>query len=189
MPLDSFIVFAASYDTLAAAEADYRAVHDSYLRSGLLGTYDATVITKDDAGQVRIVIQQEQPTRHGAWRGLGIGLVGSALDEGHSGLVVVAASDLDDLVEHVTKRASRLDLQEAVAESQAAVREAESEAEAAERAAEQYSTFGSRPATRDDLASQLDDLSRLRDKGALSQAEFEAAKSRLLRLSDGAGPG
>jgi multidrug resistance efflux pump len=71
-------------------------------------------------------------------------------------------------------------LQEAVAESEAAVREAEREVEAAERAAEQYSAFGSRPASRNDLASQLDDLARLRDKGALSQAEFEAAKSRLI---------
>jgi putative oligomerization/nucleic acid binding protein len=188
LPLDTFIVFAASYDTLAAAEADYRAVHDSYLTSGLLGTYDATVITKDDAGEVRIVIQHEQPAHRDAWRRLGIGLVGGALDKGHSGLVVVAASDLDDLVEHVTKRASRLNFQEAVAESQAAVREAESEAQAAERAAERYSTFGSRPAARDDLASQLDDLARLREKGALSQAEFDAAKSRLLGLSDGADP-
>ena len=46
--------------------------------------------------------------------------------------------------------------------------------------AEQYSTTGSRPAGRDDLVSRLDDLARLREKGVLSQAEFETAKSRLL---------
>jgi uncharacterized membrane protein len=249
--MDTFIVFAASYDTLGAAEADYRAVHDLYLTSELLDTYDAAVITRDAAGKVRIVVKHEQPTRQGAWRGLGIGLVGGALvalfpavglgaglllgaaggaglgalaghvsaglkradlkdlgellDEGHSGLVVVAASDLGDRVEHVIRRASKLtrkplradeeavgkDIEaaaasrpdqslQAVAESEAAVREAEREAEAAERAAEQYSAFGSRPAPRNDLASQLDDLARLRDKGALSQAEFEAAKARLL---------
>lgn len=252
MAMESFIVFAASYDTLGAAEADYYAVHDLYLTSGLLDNYDAAVITKDEAGKVRIVVKHEQPTRQGAWRGLGIGLVGGALvalfpavgigaelllgavggaglgalaghvsaglkradlkdlgellDEGHSGLVVVAASDLGDLVEHVMKRANRLtkkqltadaqavakdieaaaaprpdqSLQAAVAESEAAVREAEGEAEAAERAAEQYSASGSRLAPRDDLASQLDDLARLRGKGALGQAEFETAKSRLL---------
>jgi uncharacterized membrane protein len=250
--MDTFIVFAASYDTLGAAEADYHAVRDFYLTSGLLDTYDAAVITRDDAGKVRIVLKHEQPTRQGAWRGLGIGLVGGALvalfpavglgaglllgatggaglgalaghvsaglkradlkdlgellDEGHSGLVVVAASDLGDRVEHAIRRASKLtskplqadeeaagqdieaatashpdqSLQEAVAESEAAVREAEREAEAAERAAEQYSAFGSRPATRNDLASQLDDLARLRDKGVLSQAEFEAAKASML---------
>lgn len=250
--MDTFIVFAASYDTLGAAEADYHAVRDFYLTSGLLDTYDAAVITRDDAGKVRIVIKHEQPTRQGAWHGLGIGLVGGALvalfpavglgaglllgatggaglgalaghvsaglkradlkdlgellDEGHSGLVVVAAGDLGDRVEHVIRRASKLtrkplradeeaarqDIeaaaasrpgqshQDAVAESEAAVREAEREAEAAERAAEQYSTFGSRPAPRNDLASQLDDLARLRDKGVLSQAEFEAAKASML---------
>jgi uncharacterized membrane protein len=247
--MDTFIVLAASYDTLGAAEADYYAVHDLYLTSGLLDTYDAAVITKDEAGKVRIAVKHEQPTRQGAWRGLGIGLVGGALvalfpavgigaglllgavggaglgalaghvsaglkradlkdlgellDEGHSGLVVVASSDLGDRVEHVIRRASRLtrkplqadekavekDIeaasgpvqshQQAVAESEAAVREAEAEAAAAERAAEQYSTFGPRPGG-DDLVSRLDDLATLREAGVLSQAEFEAAKSKLL---------
>lgn len=251
MAVDTFIVLAASYDTLGAAEADYHAVRDFYLTSGWLDTYDAAVITRDDAGKVRIVVKHEQPTRQGAWRGLGIGLVGGALvalfpavgigaglllggaggagfgalaghvtaglrradlkdlgellDEGHSGLVVVAASDLGDRVEHHIKRARKVtrkqlkadekvverEIEEAasapgqthqqvVAESEAAVREAEAEAAEAERAAEQYSTTASRPAARDDLVSRLDDLARLREKGVLSQAEFETAKSRLL---------
>lgn len=249
MAIDTFIVFAASYDTLGAAEADYHAVRDFYLTSGLLETYDAAAITRDDAGKARI-IEHEQPTRQGAWRRLGIGLAGGALmvlfpavgigaglppgaaggaglgalaghvsaglrradlmdlgellDEGHSGLVVVAASDLGDRVGHVISRASRLtrkplqadekavekdieaaasgpvqSYQQAVAESEAAVREAEAEAAAAERAAEQYSTFGQR-AGGDDLVSRLDDLATLREAGVLSQAEFEAAKSKLL---------
>jgi hypothetical protein len=67
-----------------------------------------------------------------------------------------------------------------VAESEAAVREAEAEAAAAERAAERYSTVGSRPACGDDLVGQLADLASLRDSGAISAAEFEAAKARLL---------
>ena len=251
MAMDTFIVLAASYDTLGAAEADYHAVRSFYLMSGLLDSYDAAVITRDDAGKVRIVAKHEQPTRQGAWRGLGIGLVGGALvalfpavglgaglllggaggaglgalaghvtaglkradlkdlgellDEGHSGLVVVAASHLGERVEHHMKRARKVttkrltadekaveqdidaatsasgqSLEQAVAESEAAVREAEAEAAEAERAAEQYSTFGSRPAARDDIVSRLEDLARLRDKGVLSQAEFETAKSRLL---------
>jgi uncharacterized membrane-anchored protein len=134
--------------------------------------------------------------------------IGELLDEGHSGLVVVAASDLGNRIEHAMKHASKLtskplradenavardieaaasapgqSLEQAVAESEAAVREAEAEVAAAERAAEQYSTLGSRsqgPAPRDDLVSRLDDLARLREKGVISQAEFETAKSRLL---------
>jgi hypothetical protein len=46
MAMDAFIVFAASYDTLGAAEADYHAVREFYLTSGLLDTYDAAVITR-----------------------------------------------------------------------------------------------------------------------------------------------
>ncbi|HEY6309233.1 MAG TPA: SHOCT domain-containing protein [Streptosporangiaceae bacterium] len=251
MAMDTFIVLAASYDTRGAAEADYHAVRDFYLASGLLDTYDAAVITKDDAGKVGIVAKQEQPTRQGAWRELGIGLVGGALvalfpavgngdrlllggpggagvgalaghvtaglkradlkdlgellDEGRSGLVVVAAGHLGDRVEHQIKRARQVtrkqltadekvlekdieaavsasgqSLEHAVAESEAAVREAEAEAVAAERAAEQYSTHASRPVIHDDLVSRLDDLATLREKGVLSQAEFETAKSRLL---------
>src|SRR2546430_6336752 len=57
--------------------------------------------------------------------------------------------------------------QHAVAQSEAAVREAEADADAAERAAERYSSFRPRPAG-DDLASQLDDLARLRESGVLS---------------------
>lgn len=249
MATDTLIVFAASYTTLDAAEADYQAVRDCYLTSGLLGTYDAAVITKDEAGKVRIVIKQEQPARPGAWGGLGIGLVGGALvalfpavgtgtdlllataggaglgalagrvsaglkradlkdlgellDEEQSGLVVVAASDLGDRVEHVIKRARKLtkkpltadqgaieqDIEmatrghgrsheQAVAEADAAVAEAEAEAAAAERAAEEYSGGPRRGGS--DLASQLIDLARLREAGVLSAAEFEAAKSSLL---------
>ncbi|MGH3151956.1 MAG: DUF6325 family protein [Streptosporangiaceae bacterium] len=69
--------------------------------------------------------------------------------------------------------------QQAIAESEAAVREAEAEAAAAERAAERYSTPGP-SRTDDDLVSQLAYLARLRESGALSAAEFEAAKARLL---------
>ncbi len=79
MAIDTFVVLAASYGTLEAAETDYHAVHDFYLTSGLLDTYDAAVITRDDAGKVTIVAKHEQPTRQGAWRELGIGLVGGAL--------------------------------------------------------------------------------------------------------------
>ena len=77
--MDTFVVFAASYDTLGAAEADYHAVRELYLGSGLIDTYDAAVITRDGAGKVSIVAKHERPTRRGAWRGLGIGLAGGAL--------------------------------------------------------------------------------------------------------------
>jgi len=186
MAMDTFIVLAASYDTLGAAEADYHAVREVYLTSGLLDTYDAAVITRDGTGEIKIVVKHEQPTRQGAWRGLGIG----------------------DRVEHVIRRASKLtrkplmadqkavqeDIeaaasgpyqshQQAVAESEAAVREAE--AEAAEHAAEQYSTFRPPPGG-DDIVTRLGDLARLRELGVLSPEEAPHAPScigfRIIRL-------
>ena len=250
MAMDTYVVLAASYDTLGAAEADYHAVGDLNRESGLIDTYDAAVITRDDTGKVRIVAKHEQPTRRGAWRGLGIGLAGGALvalfpaiglgaglllgaaggaglgamaghvtaglrradlkdlgellDDGHSGLLVVAASDLGDRVEQAIRHAHglrrrQLTVDEALVEkdidaaapypgldpdesrrqAEAAVAEAEAEAASAERAAEQYSTFRSAPVG-SDLVSRLDDLARLRDSGVLSAAEFDSAKARLL---------
>jgi hypothetical protein len=41
MAADTFVVFAASYDTLGAAAADYHAVRELYQASGLIDTYDA----------------------------------------------------------------------------------------------------------------------------------------------------
>ena len=79
MAVDTFIVFAARYETLGVAESDYDSVREFYMVSGLLDTHDAAVMTRDEAGKVRIVVKDEQPTRQGAWRELGIGLVGGAL--------------------------------------------------------------------------------------------------------------
>jgi hypothetical protein len=71
--------------------------------------------------------------------------------------------------------------QQAVAESEEAVRQAEAEAAAAERAAERYAHLSPHPAGGgDDLVSQLGDLARLRESGALSAVEFESAKAKLL---------
>jgi uncharacterized membrane protein len=177
MAMDTFIVFAASYDSLGAAEADYHAVREFYQSSGLIDTYDAAVITRDESGQVRIVAKHEQPTRRGAWRGLGIGLVGGALvalfpavglgagllagatggaglgalaghvsggmkrsdlselgellDEGHSGLVVVAASDLGDRVEQAMKHSSKLTRKQLQADEQAVARDIDTAAASA----------------------------------------------------------
>jgi hypothetical protein len=164
-------VFAASYDALGAAEADFQAVAGHV-----------------SAGLGRAALKE----------------LGEVLDEGHSGLVVVAAGDAAGRVRHFIRHAHRLtekplqadetavaedvkaaaagpdhSYQHAVAQSEAAVREAEAEAAAAERAAERYSAGRPHPAG-DDLASQLDDLAKLRELGVLSTAEFEAAKSRLL---------
>ena len=166
MAADTFVVFAASYDTLAKAEADYHAVRELYQASGLIDTYDAAVITRDDAGKVSIVAKHVTAGPRRA----DLKDLGEQLDDGHSGLVVVAASDLADRVGQAIRHASRLtskqltadetalerdidtampspaqsqdeSYRQAVAQAEAAVAEAEAAAAAAEREAERYSAF------------------------------------------------
>jgi uncharacterized membrane protein len=79
MPFDTYLVVAATYASEDDALADYEAAKDLYTEFGLVDTYDAAVIAKTDEGKVKIVKKHEQPTRQGAWGGLGIGLVGGAL--------------------------------------------------------------------------------------------------------------
>jgi uncharacterized membrane protein len=76
---DTFILFAAEYTTLEAAEADYESVKDLYHELDLVDTFDAAVIQKHDDGKVKIVKKHEQPTRTGAWVGGGLGLAAGAV--------------------------------------------------------------------------------------------------------------
>ena len=57
----------------AAARADYAVVKDLHA-AGAVGTYDAAVVTKDNAGKVH-VNKDETATRHGAWGGAAVGAV------------------------------------------------------------------------------------------------------------------
>src|SRR4051812_30329679 len=79
MALDTMVIFAARYDKEDDAVADYKEVEEFYRESGLLDTYDAAVITRESNGKVKIVKKHEEPTRHGAVAGLGIGLAGGVL--------------------------------------------------------------------------------------------------------------
>ncbi|MGW5238761.1 DUF1269 domain-containing protein [Monashia sp. NPDC004114] len=165
MAFDTYMVLAASYESEEAAVADFEAVRELYKESGLIDTYDAAVLTRGSDGKVKIVEKHEQPTRQGAWGGLGIGLVGGAvvalfpavalgagllwggatgaglgalaghvaagmsrsdlkelgelLDRGQSGLVVVAATDLERRVEAELKRAEKVEKKELKADEKA----------------------------------------------------------------------
>ena len=52
---DTFILYAAEYSSLEAAEADYETVKDLYYELDLVDTFDAAVIEKKDDGKVKIV--------------------------------------------------------------------------------------------------------------------------------------
>jgi uncharacterized membrane protein len=68
---DSTFIFIATYPDESAAKDDYQVVKDLHAR-GLVGSYDAAVITKDASGKVH-ENKDETATRHGAWWGVAAG--------------------------------------------------------------------------------------------------------------------
>ena len=70
---DGVFIYLGTYPDEAAARADYDVVKDLHA-AGAVGTYDAAVVTKDDAGKVH-VNKDEMATRHGAWGGAAVGAV------------------------------------------------------------------------------------------------------------------
>jgi uncharacterized membrane protein len=68
---DSTFIYVATYPTETAARDDYRVVKDLHA-GGLVGSYDAAVITKDANGKIH-ENKDETATRHGAWWGIAAG--------------------------------------------------------------------------------------------------------------------
>lgn len=68
---DSTFIYLATYPTETAAREDYQVVKDLHAQ-GLVGSYDAAVVTKDSQGKVH-ENKDETATRHGAWWGIAAG--------------------------------------------------------------------------------------------------------------------
>ena len=79
MALDTFTLIASQYALEEDALDDYDAVRAAYEDLGVIDTYDAAVVTKDQKGKVKIVKKVEEPTRQGALGGLAVGLAVGAL--------------------------------------------------------------------------------------------------------------
>jgi uncharacterized membrane protein len=153
--MDTYALIADQYDSEADAIADYEAVRKLYTDLNIIDTYDAAVISRTPDGKVKIVKRVEEPTRHGAAKGLAIGFavgaaiaifpvlgvglgagllgggaigagagavvghvagglrrsdlkeLGEMLDKGKTGLLVVAATDLEAKVNAAIKRAKK----------------------------------------------------------------------------------
>ena len=103
-------LYAATYDDIADAEADYEAVFDLHAL-GAIGTFDSAVIRKDDDGKVHVT-KTEKPTQHGAWTGAGVGaLVGILFPPALIGSAVVGAT-AGGVIGHLRGGVSRGDLKE-----------------------------------------------------------------------------
>jgi uncharacterized membrane protein len=115
-------LYAAVYDEIADAEADYEAVFDLHA-AGAIGTFDSAVIRKEEDGKVRVT-KTEKPTQHGAWTGAAVGaLVGVIFPPAVIGSAIVGAG-AGGLTGHLTRGISRRDLKdlgEALEEGSAAV--------------------------------------------------------------------
>jgi len=64
---EAVFIYIGTYPSEAAARDDYGVVKDLHA-GGAVGTYDAAVVTKDDAGKVHV-------NKHGAWGGAAVGAV------------------------------------------------------------------------------------------------------------------
>jgi uncharacterized membrane protein len=68
---DGTFILVATYPDELAARDDYQSVKDAH-SMGLVGSYDAAVITKDASGKVH-ESKHETATKHGAWWGIAAG--------------------------------------------------------------------------------------------------------------------
>jgi uncharacterized membrane protein len=68
---DGVFVFVGTYSDTQSAQADYELVKQLH-SDGVIGTYDAAVVNKDEQGKVHIHMH-EKPTEYGAWTGLVVG--------------------------------------------------------------------------------------------------------------------
>ena len=68
---DGTFILVATYPDEGAAREDYQVVKEAHAR-GLVGSYDAALITKDMNGKVH-ENKDETSTRHGAWWGVAAG--------------------------------------------------------------------------------------------------------------------
>lgn len=109
MANDPVFVFVGAYSSEQEARADYEIIRELHT-GGLVGTYDAAVITKS-GGKVH-VHKHEKPTQHGAWTGLAVGaLVGILFPPSIIGAGAVGAAT-GGLVGHLWHGMSRSDVEE-----------------------------------------------------------------------------
>lgn len=102
-------LYAAVYDDIADAEADYEGVFDLHA-AGLVGTFDSAVIEKED-GKVR-VHKTEKPTQHGAWTGIAVGAIAGILFPPSIIGTAIAGGVAGGVIGHLWKGMSRSDLKE-----------------------------------------------------------------------------
>jgi len=107
---DAVFIYIGTYPSEAAAREDYDVVKGLH-SAGAVGSYDAAVVTKDQAGKVH-VNKDELATRHGAWGGAAVGaVVGILFPPAIIGSAVVGAA-VGGIGGHLWRGMSRADVKE-----------------------------------------------------------------------------
>jgi len=107
---DAVFIYIGTYPDEVAARNDYDIVKDLHA-AGAVGTYDASVVTKDDAGKVH-VNKDEMATRHGGWGGAAVGaLVGILFPPAIIPMAAVGAA-VGGVSGHLWRGMSRADVKE-----------------------------------------------------------------------------
>ena len=107
---DGVFIYIGTYPDEMSARDDYEIVKDLHV-AGAVGTYDASVVTKDENGKVH-VNKDETSTRHGAWGGAAVGaVVGILFPPSLIGSAIVGAG-VGGVGGHLWKGMSRADVKE-----------------------------------------------------------------------------
>ena len=104
------VVYVATYANLDDAKADYGAVKELH-SAGVIGTYDAAVVSKDTAGKVKIIVT-EKPTQYGAWTGLAVGVLVGLFFPPYLVWEAAIGAGAGALIGHFWKGLSRSDLKQ-----------------------------------------------------------------------------
>jgi len=103
-------VYVATYSSLDDANADYGEVKKLYF-DGVVGAFDAAVVSKDATGQVKIH-KTEMPTQYGAWGGLAVGALVGIFFPPYLVWELAAGAAAGSLIGHFWAGMSRSDLKE-----------------------------------------------------------------------------
>ena len=103
-------VYVATYSNYDDAKADYGEVKQLYF-DGVIGAFDAAVVSKDATGQVKIH-KTEMPTQYGAWGGLAVGALVGIFFPPYLVWELAAGAAAGSLIGHFWAGMSRSDLKE-----------------------------------------------------------------------------
>ena len=104
------VVYVATYANLNDAKADYGAVKQLH-SAGIIGTYDAAVISKDATGKVTIA-KTEKPTQYGAWTGLAVGILAGLFFPAYLVWEAAVGAAAGALIGHFWRGLSRSDMKQ-----------------------------------------------------------------------------